>query len=117
MAQIATHRPSHPTGLGEVIEREFIRVVFQSGFPREVGINGCRVEDVIALAVDRLNGYQNGTLACPENESALNSLNMAIKVLEERIKRRQQQGVLNTMSRHEIFRTEDLDADFSATGA
>jgi hypothetical protein len=117
MAQLITNRTSNRTGLGEVVEREFIRVVFQSGFPKEVGINGCRVEDVMLLAVERLQNYQDGPLACSENEEALAHLNAALRSLQERLQRRQEQGVLNTMARHEVFRTEDLDEDFSATGA
>lgn len=104
-------------GSGEVVEREFIRVVFQSGLPKDVGINGCRIEDVLQLAMDKLEEYQNGPLACEENEQALQGLGFAIRSLEDRIRRRQEQGVLNTMSRHETIRTEDSHEDFSATGA
>jgi hypothetical protein len=117
MSQLITNRTIHPTGFGEVVEKEFIRVVFQSGFPQEVGINGCRIEDVIALAMERLEEYQRGALACPENEEALDHLHKATQSLADRLQRRKEQGVLNTMSRHETFRTEDLEHDFSATGA
>ena len=103
------------SGVGEVVEKEFIRVVFQHGFPKEVGVNGCRVEEVIQLAAERLRNYQSGPLACEENADALDLLNGAIEALEVRIQRRREQGVLNTMAKHE--RTEDLDLDFSATGA
>lgn len=117
MAQLTTNRTSSRTGVGEVVEKEFLRVVFQTGFPKEVGVNGCRVEDVIRLAAERLESYQSGPLACAENEEALAGLHAALLALDERIKRRQEQGVLNTMYRHETVRTEDLDEDFSATGA
>jgi len=102
---------------GEVVEREFVRVVFQSGFPKDVGINGCRVEDVIQLAADRLDEYQEGPLGCEENEQAIQGLKFAIRALEDRRRSRAEQGVLNTMSRHETVRTEDFHYDFSATGA
>src|SRR5688572_17893457 len=105
------------TAGGELLETEFIRVVFQKGFPAQVGINGCRVEDVIEVAMDRLREYQAGPLACPENEETLHHLNAAIASLRQRISRRQEQGVLNTMSPHDTRRTEDEDEDFSATGA
>jgi hypothetical protein len=121
MSQLTTHRvdplASSPRSPGNVVEKNFIRVVFQSGFPQEVGINGCRIEDVLSLAVERLEEYQRGPLACPENQDALDGLYAAIGSLEDRLKRRREQGVLNTMSKHETFRTEDLDHDFSATGA
>ena len=102
---------------GEIMETDFIRVVFQKGFPAQVGINGCRVEHVLALAAARIEEYQQGPLACAENEEALTHLRMAMNALEDRIKRRKEQGVLNTMSPHEFARTEDEDEDFSATGA
>ncbi|AIE87958.1 hypothetical protein OP10G_4590 [Fimbriimonas ginsengisoli Gsoil 348] len=108
--------PSATTG-GHVIERPYIRVVFQSGLPREVGVNGCRVEDVLDIALDRLLQYQKGLLACAENDEAIRSIRQARQALELRIRRRQEQGVLNTLSRHQNIRTEDEDDDFSATGA
>ncbi len=104
-------------GGGEVVETDFISVVFQKGFPAAVGINGCRVEDVLELAMDRLEEYQQGPLACAENEAAVENIRTALAALEARIRRRQEQGVLNTMNRHESIRTEDQDQDFSATGA
>ncbi len=102
---------------GHVLEHPFIRVVFQNGFPKEVGINGCRVEDVIAVALERLERYQEGPLACSENESAIRHLRQAVEDLELRKRRRQEQGVLNTLTQHQAIRTEDEDHDFSATGA
>lgn len=105
------------TGAGHVVERKFIRVVFQNGFPKDVGINGCRVEDVIDVALERLERYQEGPLACEENEAALRHLRMSREALELRRIRRQEQGVLNTASRHQTVRTEDDHDDFSATGS
>jgi len=117
MADTAKNRVPHPHGAGEVVEREFIRVVFQSGFPRDVGINGCRIEDVVQLAIERIEAYQAGPLACEENQQALRGLASAKRALAERLQRRQEQGVLNTMAQHETDRTEDWHDDFSATGA
>lgn len=104
-------------GAGQVVERPFIRVVFQNGFPREVGINGCRVENVIDIALERLLRYQEGPLACDENASAIRHLQQAREDLDLRMRRRQEQGVINTMSQHHTVRTEDEDEDFSATGS
>lgn len=102
---------------GEVVKTQFIEVTFQKGFPSQVGINGCRVEDVLALALTRLDDYQRGPLACIENEEAIRHVMSAIEALHQRIRRRQEQGVLNTMSPHQYSRTEDEEQDFSATGA
>jgi hypothetical protein len=116
MEQQVIHMPDI-AGAGQVVERPFIRVVFQSGFPKEVGINGCRVEDVIEIALERLARYQSGPLACAENEAAMRHLQQAREDLELRKRRRQEQGVLNTMAHHQTVRTEDEDDDFSATGS
>jgi hypothetical protein len=120
MSQVTTTPKIDPNSLnrlGEVVEKKFIRVVFQNGFPQEVGINGCRIEDVIQLAIEKLEEYQRGSLACAENEDALHALHLANRSLSDRFQRRKEQGVLNTMSRHQTIRTEDLEHDFSATGA
>jgi hypothetical protein len=110
-------KPEPVRAIGDAVERPFLRVVFQRGFPKEVGINGCRVEDVIDLAIDRLQRYQRGPLACEENAQALHALEQANRVLHDRMRRREEQGVLNTMSRHVYNRTEDDHDDFSATGS
>lgn len=102
---------------GEIVEMPYLKVVFQKGFPRDVGINGVRVQDVIQIALERLELYQRGSLACIENDTAINALRCAIETLDERARRREEQGVLNTFEPHEYVRTEDECDDFSATGA
>lgn len=104
-------------GGGQVVERPFIRVVFQNGLPKDVGINGCRVTDVIEVAIERLQRYQSGPLACAENDAAIRHMERALEAMHLRNQRRKDQGVFNTMSRHQTIRTEDEDADFSATGS
>lgn len=116
MEQSVVQMPNKESG-GQVLETPYIRVVFQSGFPKEVGINGCRVEDVIEVALIRLKQYQDGPLACQENADAISNLLAAQESLKMRIRRRQEQGVLNTLSQHETIRTEDEEEDFSATGS
>jgi hypothetical protein len=108
---------SNQTTGGEIVELPYIRVVFQQGFPRDVGVNGVRVQDVIRVALERLEFYQNGPLACAENEQAITALQSACNVLDARARRRAEQGVLNTMQPHEYARTEDECDDFSATGS
>ena len=102
---------------GDLVEMPFIRVVYQNGLPTEVGVNGCRIEDVIRVAVDKLEAYQCGPLACEENAEALRYLKLARQSLAHRIQRRKDQGVWNTMAPHADSRTEDENDDFSATGA
>jgi len=116
MVHTAVQEPVHFGG-GEVVETPHIRVVFQRGLPRETGINGCRIEDVIDIALGKLNQFQNGPLACEENAEAVRYLKLAKQSLFQRTQRRQEQGVFNTMTNHETDRTEDDHEDFSATGA
>jgi len=116
MVQPVVKSPTH-YGTGEVVEVPYIRVVFQCGLPKDAGVNGCRIEDVVDVALFKLNQYQKGPLACEENAEAIRYLKLAKQTMAERIHRRQIQGVFNTMARHEPVRTEDEDSDFSATGA
>ncbi len=116
MPQPTVTSPSH-YGIGEIVETPFIRVVFQCGLPKDAGVNGCRVEDVIDMALFKLDAFQKGPLSCDENAEAIRYLKLAKRSLAERIHRRQVQGVFNTMTRHEPIRTEDEDPEFSATGA
>ena len=116
MVQPVVKSPSH-YGIGEVVEAPYIRIVFQCGLPKDAGVNGCRIEDVLDVALYKLDQYQAGPLACDENTEALRYLKLAKQSLLQRIQRRQIQGVWNTMTRHEAIRTEDDHDDFSATGA
>lgn len=116
MVQPVVKSPTH-YGIGEVVETPYIRVVFQCGLPKDAGVNGCRIDDVIDVALFKLGQFQSGPLACEENAEAMRYLKLAKQSLAERIHRRQIQGVLNTMARHEPVRTEDEFHEFSATGA
>lgn len=83
------------------IKTEFIDIVFQHGPPDEVGINGCRIEDVIDLLIKKLLDFQGRPLACEENAEALNHLELACEALIKRRRRRERQGVLGTRATHE----------------
>lgn len=88
-------------GSEALVVRPFIQIVFQHGHPNEVGINGCRVEDVIDVAVDRLLDFQGRNLSCEENAEALEHLYLAREALSKRKRRREQQGVINTQAPHQ----------------
>ena len=113
----STTQDSRASATGEVFETEFIRIVYQKGFLHDVGVNGCRVEHVIDALIEKLVSYENGTLACQENQWALRDLRHAKAALASRLERRREQGVLDTPYQHATIRTEDEDHDFSATGA
>jgi hypothetical protein len=90
----------HLDGSEAVIERPYLRIQLQHGDPRDVGVNGCRIEDVVDALVDKLLDFQGRDLACDENATALYHLEMAREALVQRRRRREQQGVLGTRAPH-----------------
>jgi len=78
----------------EVNVRDFIDIKFQEGPIKEVGgINGCQIEDVIDILVERLRGFQEGPYKCRENALAITKLEEARMWLNERTRRRIEQGI------------------------
>jgi len=90
----------HIDGSDAIVENEHMRIVFQHGNPKEVGINGCRVEDVIEVVIQKLLDFQGRNLSCEENRIALEHLSDAQEVLISRRRRREQQHVLGTPKKH-----------------
>lgn len=115
LAPNANALPNHEENW--LVENEFVRIQFQHGLPPEVGINGVRVDDVIDIVVARLERYQRGPLACSENDEAIRAMHLAKDAMARRRHRRELQGVFHTYSQHITERSEDLEEDFSATGA
>jgi hypothetical protein len=70
---------------------------FQDGPVPEAGPNGLFVEDLLRVAMDRLEGYQRDFLACPENAEALDAIREALKSLDGRTRDRELRGVLGSM--------------------
>jgi hypothetical protein len=58
--------------------------------------NGAFVEDIIAIAIARLNFYQNSKFWRKENSDALHCLWKALEHLDSRTKRREEAGVEGT---------------------
>ena len=46
-------------------------ISFQNGPIGEVGVNGITNEALLAILIDRLEGFQSSKYACEENETAL----------------------------------------------
>lgn len=78
---------SLPTGM---------RIVFQNGPIKEVGVNGVTQEALLAIVIDRLNSFQNGLYACAENDRALRSCKDALSWLQVRTRARIARGVEGT---------------------
>lgn len=71
----------------------FGNIVFQNGPIKEVGVNGCHIEDLILICVDRLCYFQSTQYSCEENAAAINSLMDAIQHLRTRTAGREMRGV------------------------
>lgn len=82
------------------VEASVIDIRFQAGPIQENGVNGCSIEDVIDVLVDRLNGYQNGPFRCRENALMITKLEEARLWGYERTRKRQAQGVEGTNAPH-----------------
>lgn len=75
----------------------YVHIKFQCGPISEVGVNGTSIENILALLIERLQGFQTSNFRCRENALAITKIEEAIMWLEYRTKRRIRQGVEGTM--------------------
>lgn len=87
---------SRAGGADNEVAGEFGRVKFQNGPVGEKGANGCHQEDLLAIVIHRLQGFQSGEFACRENAIALTKLEEAMHWLSHRTSARQRRGVEGT---------------------
>lgn len=73
-----------------------MRFSFQDGPIKETGVNGIMDENLLAIVIDRLRGFQSGPYACRANAIALTHLEEALMWLKERTKDRIVRGVEGT---------------------
>jgi len=71
-------------------------VGFQNGPVKEAGINGVTQEALIAICMHRLECFQAGPFASPDNAEALEHLTKAMVALQRRTKDRLKRGVEGT---------------------
>ena len=71
-------------------------VNFQNGPIKEAGVNGVMNEDLIAIVIDRMRGFQSGDFACRDNAIALTKLEEALMWLRNRTNEREDRGVEGT---------------------
>ena len=76
-----------------LVEETFTFIRFQDGPIKESGVNGCANEDLIAVVIDRLQGFQSGEYACRENALALTKLEEGLMWLRKRTQDREGRGV------------------------
>lgn len=80
-------------GSRALIEEPHIRLKFQLGPVKEVGVNGCQMEDILDICITRLKGFQRGKFKCRENALALTKLQEAKHWLCHRTAGRVARGV------------------------
>lgn len=78
------------TGYGQT---SLTSVRFQNGPIQENDVNGCQNEDLLAIVIDRLQGFQSGNFSCRENAIALTKCQEALMWLEKRTADRVARGV------------------------
>ena len=75
---------------------ELIQINFQKGPITECGVNGVMNEDLIAMVIDRLQGFQTSPFSCRENALAITKLEEALHWLRHRTIAREKRGVEGT---------------------
>jgi len=73
-----------------------VSILFQNGPIPESGVNGLTQEVLLAIVIDRLQGFQSGQFACRENALALTKLQEAQMWLQKRTRDRMRRGVEGT---------------------
>ncbi len=71
-------------------------IMFQNGPIQEADVNGISNEVLLAIVMDRLEGFQSGEFACENNANALHLVAGALTVLHMRTKERMNRGVEGT---------------------
>lgn len=73
-----------------------VEINFQNGPIKEAGVNGISNEALLAVVIDRMQGFQSGDFACSENEEALQYCRKALEALQRRTLKRVARGVEGT---------------------
>ena len=93
----------HVTGFSQTVEFDVgpldidnVLIQFQNGPINEVGVNGITHEVLLAILIDRMEGFQAGQYACRENALALTKMQEAQMWLQKRTRDRMVRGVEGT---------------------
>ena len=79
-----------------VNEQNTLTIIFQNGPIPEFGVNGITHEALLAILIDRLEGFQAGPFANVYNGAALENLQFAQELLLSRTRERMARGVEGT---------------------
>lgn len=74
-------------------------IAFQNGTLKDRGVNGVTNESLLAIVMDRLEGFQKGQFACAENATALAAVKTALDTLKLRTQHRIARGVEGTLQK------------------
>lgn len=88
--------PSDPWTARHGQPAEHSTILFQNGPVAAAGVNGVTHEVLLAVLIDRLEGFQSGPYAHPHNADALTSLRSALASLQQRTRDRLHRGVEGT---------------------
>lgn len=78
------------------LHHQKVILAFQHGTVPEKGPNGVTHEALLAIVMDRLEGFQSGPYKCADNEEALIHLRAAQTALQRRTRSRMARGVEGT---------------------
>jgi len=73
-------------------EKSSVEFVIQSGPIKEFGVNGCQIDDVIAWAKEKIEGF-NQAYPCRENSLVITKLDEALLWLQKRKQDREKRNV------------------------
>lgn len=73
-------------------------ILFQNGPLKESGVNGITHEVLLAILIDRMEGFQSGPYASADNQEALEAMRTAQTALQRRTMARVARGVEGTMA-------------------
>ena len=76
-------------------ETSSVKFTIQSGPIKELGVNGCQIDDVILWAKEKIEGF-NATFPARENSVAITKLDEALMWLAKRKADREKRGVEGT---------------------
>lgn len=82
-----------PIGVGGFPETG---ISFQDGPIKEAGVNGLTHEALLAILIDRMEGFQAGPYASEDNAQALHCMKLALGYLQNRTRARIARGVEGT---------------------
>lgn len=76
-------------------EKSSVEFTIQSGPIKEFGVNGCQIDDVVAWAKEKIEGF-NKAFPCRENSMVITKLDEALLWLQKRKSDREKRSVEGT---------------------